>query len=314
MRNRLANLPTGFVWVLFFSLLTVVAFPSLTLAGSQEEEKDYGLRTYSDKPFSRDGFITAGTAPEDVQLETATIRFDPQDLSGIYRSVAGGWESPGPNVPPMTVEGRVVLAERVSPDQVADPASEIQSLRSTGNDPQFLCAPQGFPRLWLDQELIENIHLEDRLLQLSQWDQTLREIWMDGRALPTPEDIAELGQTFYGYSVGQWEGDTLIVETVGLDERNWIDDDWGYPFSSEVRFEERYRRVAPDAISVQFTLYDPKYYATPWVGNLKPWRRMPRAFVTHVGWFGLYSGVTEAICAPMNEEEFHLRNEPVYAN
>ena len=82
----------------------------------------------------------------------------------------------------------------------------------------------------------------------------------------------------------------------------------------EARFEERYRRVAPDAISVQYTLYDPTYYATPWVGDLKPWRRMPKAFVTHVGWFGLYSGVTEAICAPMNEEEFHLRNEPAYAN
>ncbi len=308
MRNRLANLPTGFVWVLVLFVSTLVAFPSVTLAGLQEEqeEKDYGLRIYSDKPFSRDGFITPESSPEAGMLETAAIRFDPQDLSGIYRSVAGGWESPGPNVPPMTVEGRAVIAERVSPDNVPNPA--------LGNDPQFLCAPQGFPRLWLDQELIENIHLEDRLLQLSQWDQTLREIWIDGRPLPTPEDIAELGQTFYGYSVGRWERDTLIVETVGLDERNWIDDDTGYPFSSEARWEERYRRVAPDAITVQYTLYDPKYYATPWVGDVKPWRRMPRDFVTHVGWFGLYSGVTEAICAPMNEAEFHLRNEPAYAD
>ncbi len=305
MRNRLANVPTGFVWLLLFLVSTVLAFPSVTLARVQEE-KDYGLRTYSDKPFSEDGFITPESSAESGGLETAAIRFDPQDLSGIYRSVAGGWESPGPNVPPMTLEGRAKLAERVSPDNVPNPA--------LGNDPQFLCAPQGFPRLWLDQELIENIHLEDRLLQLSQWDQTLREIWMDGRPLPTPEDIAELGQTFYGYSVGRWEGDTLIVETVGLDERNWIDDDTGYPFSSGARFEERYRRVAPDAITVQYTLYDPQYYATPWVGDSKPWRRMPRAFVTHVGWFGLYSGVTEAICAPMNEAEFHLRNEPAYAD
>ena len=305
MRNRLANVPTGFVSVLFFLLSTVVAFPQVTLAGLQAE-KDYGIRVYSDKPFSRDGFITLESAPEHGGLETASIRFDPQDLSGIFRSVAGGWEAPGPNVPPMTLEGRAKLAERISPDNVPNPA--------LGNDPQFLCAPQGFPRLWLDEELIENIHLEDRLLQLSQWDQTLREIWMDGRPLPTPEDIAELGQTFYGYSVGRWERDTLIVETVGLDERNWIDDDTGYPFSSEARFEERYRRVAPDAIAVQYTLYDPKYYATPWVGDFKPWRRMPRAFVTHVGWFGLYSGVTEAICAPMNEAEFHQRNEPAYAD
>jgi hypothetical protein len=303
MRNRLVNVPTAFVWVRLLLLsAALVACPLVTLAGTQAEQ--FGARDYSDLPFSKDGFITLESAPEDGRLETASIRFDPHDLSGIYRSVAGGWESLGPNVPPMTVEGRSKLSERVSADNVPNPA--------LSNDPQFSCDPQGFPRLWLDQELIENIHLEDRLLQLSQWDQTLREIWMDGRPLPTSEDIAELGQTFYGYSVGRWEGDTLVVETVGLDERNWIDDDTGYPFSSEARFEERYRRVAPDVITVQYTLYDPQYYATPWVGDVKPWRRMPRALVTHVGWFGLFSGVTEAICAPMNEAEFHERNFPAY--
>jgi hypothetical protein len=237
-------------------------------------------------------------------VETAAIHFDVHDLSGIFRSVAGGLETIGGNVPSMTPVGMKKLSERISADRVENPA--------LSNDPQFKCDPQGFPRLWLDHEVIENIHLEGRLLQLSQWEQTLREIWMDGRALPTPEDLAELKPMFYGYSVGRWERDTLVVDTVGLDERNWIDDNYGFPISNQARMEERYRRVGPDVIAVQYTLYDPKYYTAPWVGDIKPWRRMPRVMSTHLGWFGLFSGTTEAICAPINEEQYHQRNAPAY--
>jgi len=135
---------------------------------------------------------------------------------------------------------------------------------------------------------------------------------MDGRELPSGETLAKLGPTFYGYSVGKWQGDTLIVQTTGLDERNWLDDDYGYPLSFDARIEERYRRVGPDVISVQYVLYDSKNYTAPWVGDIKPWRRMPREMTTHFGWYGLFSGVTEAICAPVNEQEYHERNRPAY--
>jgi hypothetical protein len=204
----------------------------------------------------------------------------------------------------MTLEGRMKLAERISADRVSNPA--------LSNDGQFKCDPQGFPRLWFDQELIENIHLEGRLIQMSQWEGIFREIWMDGRKLPSAQDLAELGPRFYGYSVGRWQGETLIVDTVGLDPGNWLDDDNGYPLSSEARIEERYKRINADAIAVQFTLYDPRYYATPWIGDVKPWRRMPRSTVTHAGWFGLFSGATEGICAPVNEAGYHNQDAPAY--
>jgi hypothetical protein len=274
----------GLVWTAFLCVIALaMSGPSLAQK-EQKEQKEPGF---------------------EAGIETAALKFDVHDFSGIWRSVAGGLETIGPNVPSMTPAGMAKLRERISADRVENPA--------LSNDPQFKCNPQGFPRLWLDQELIENVHLEDRLLQISQWEQTVREIWMDGRKVPTPEDIAELGLTFYGYSVGRWERDTLIVDTVGLDGRNWIDDDYGYPISPEARIEERYRRVGPDIISLQYTLYDPKYYTAPWVGDIKPWRRTPRAMNTHFGWFGLFSGVTEAICAPANEEEYHQRNAPLYA-
>jgi hypothetical protein len=311
MRNRLGNLRPALVSVLFFSLSTFMVFSLLTVAEPQQQQQQQRYQPrelppyraiMENAPVSKDGFVEY----QGQRLETAAIQFDIRDLSGIYRSVAGGRESFGDeqSIPPMTTAGREELAKRISADRVSDPA--------LSNDPQFDCDPQGFPRLFLDHELIENIHLDGRILQLSQWDQTLREIWMDGRKLPTPEEIAELGPAFYGYSVGRWQGDTLIVDTVGMDPRNWIDDDTGYPYSSEARIEERYRRVGPDVVVIQHTLYDPKFYAAPWVGDLKPMRRMPRALVTHAGWFGLFSGVVEAICAPMNELEFHERNAPAY--
>ena len=277
MRDRFVKSAPVLVPVVFFLLI------ALALAGPSLAQKEQGF---------------------EAGIETAGIKFEVHDLSGIFRSVAGGLETIGPNVPSMTPVGMAKLAERISADRVTDPA--------LSNDPQFKCDPQGLPRLWLDHEVIENVHLEGRILQLSQWEQTMREIWMDGRPLPTPEDLAVLGRQFYGYSVGRWERDTLIVDTVGLDERNWVDDDYGYPMSSGARLEERYRRVGPDVIAVQYTLYDPKYYTAPWVGDIKPWRRLPRAMSTHFGWFGLFSGVTEAICAPVNEQEYHERNGPAY--
>jgi hypothetical protein len=280
--------------VVFWSLSAVGALSLVALDGSQLQQERSRREEIAEAPISKDGYVKL---PSGEMYETAAIRFDLHDLSGIWGSFPGGWESFGPDVPPMTVEGREVLAKRFSADRVSNPL--------LANDPQYKCAPQGFPRLWFDQELIENIHLNDKLLQLSQWEQTLREIWMDGRKLPTPADLAELGPQYYGYSVGRWQGDTLIVDTVGLDDRNWIDDDNGYPLSSEARIQERYKRLNADAIAVQFVLYDPKYYATPWVGDVKPWRRMPRSTVTNSGWFGLYSGATEAVCAPMNERAYH---------
>jgi hypothetical protein len=290
-RPRLAVRP-----LLWISFLAISVGSLVTLAEAQRRVELAG------QPKSEGGFVTLRSGEV---VETAAFDYDERNLSGVYLPFTpSGYEAFGRTIPPMTTEGRAKLAERVSPDQVAD--------AKINNDPQFACDPQGFPRLWFDQELIENIHLEGRLLQLSQWDATLREIWMDGRALPTREDLAVLGQAYYGYSVGEWQRDTLVVQTVGLDERNWIDDDFGYPLSAEARIEERYQRVGPDVLAVQYTLYDPKYYASPWVGEVKQWRRAPRALLTHAGWFGLFSGATEAICAPVNEQAFKKVEAPAY--
>jgi hypothetical protein len=87
-----------------------------------------------------------------------------------------------------------------------------------------------------------------------------RTIYVDGRKVP--DDIAA-GPYWYGYSVGHWENDTLVVTTMALDGRAWLDE-WGTPFSDDARIEERWRRVAADKLELRITMRDPATYARTW--------------------------------------------------
>jgi hypothetical protein len=179
----------------------------------------------------------------------------------------------------------------------------------------YLCNPQGFPRLVREEnEPIEFVHAGNRILQLFQWERTLRELWLDGRELPTGENLENLGPAWYGHSVARWEGDTLVVETTGVDDRAWLDE-YGNPKSFDARFVERYRRTGIDTIEGRLTIYDPKIFTAPWEHPPSVFTRMNPEHVEFFGWKGLFSGVTDAICAPMNEiDDFNkrIRDPAVY--
>src|SRR5207244_3029336 len=68
-------------------------------------------------------------------------------------------------------------------------------------------------------------------------------------------------------------------------------------------FEERYQRTAPDTIELVISVKDAEFYTAPWVGGKRTYRRLPLSEVQFSGWKSLYSGNTDAICAPMNEAE-----------
>ena len=111
----------------------------------------------------------------------------------------------------------------------------------------------------------EFIVLPDRILQHFQWGYGLRTIWMDGRTLPKPEEV-DIAR-WWGYAVGRWDGNTLVVTSTGYDGRSWVDH-FGYPHSDMMVLEERYTRINYDTLELKMTLTDPVYYAEPWVvGN-----------------------------------------------
>ena len=228
--------------------------------------------------------------------------FDPRDLSGVWAGDGGaGGEVPfGPDMPPMTPEGLALYMQSV-PTESADPRVPAATDPSLSNDPTFTCNPRGFPRTLYDSNvrMFEFIHLEGRILQLLQRDRTLREFWMDGREVPSGENLDNIGPAWYGHSVAEWQGDELVVTTVGLDDRAWLDMP-GHVKSFGARIEERYQRIDADTIQHDMTLHDPAYYTEPWVAETRIFRREPAERITHFGWYGLFSGVTDLMCAPMN--------------
>ena len=266
MRSRFINWAPALLSVLFFS------WPALAEAGQD-------------------------SARERAIAGTTSSSFDPHDLSGFWE-ITSGHRSISANVPPMTPAGEARMNgnKPTRGRYLGEPLNgehpgfvRAVTLPSEGNDPTHECNPNGFPRLLLDPEPVEFIQLEGRLVQLFQWERTLRELWTDGRDLPAGENLDILGPAWYGHSVGEWQGDTFVVNTVGLDDRTWMDI-YGFQKSIDARFEERYRRTGADTIELQMTLYDRTFYTAPWVSDTKIFSRLPREEVTFFGWHGVVRG------------------------
>jgi len=138
------------------------------------------------------------------------------------------------------------------------------------NDPFVrTCDPMGFPRnVVFETRGLSFANMPDRIIMLSQYQKVWREIWTDGRALPTNVGAAEKGAPdprYYGYSVGHWENDnTFVIDSTGLDDRTWLNGD-GYPHSVNAKVQERYTRVDHNDITLSVTVDDPANYSKPFV-------------------------------------------------
>ncbi len=248
------------------------------------------------------------------RTQASAAAFNARDLSGVWLR-EGGHRSINESIPPMTPEGEARLEQNIPARGRAlgeplngDHWGRVRAvIPAKSNDPMMSCNPPGFPRLLLDPEDVEFVQTEGRILQLFQWTRTLRELWIDGRAVPSGESLSNLGPAWYGHTAGRWEGNTLVLQTVGLDDRAWIDI-FGFPKSVDARFEERYTRVDADTIELRMTMWDATYYREPWVSDLKTFKRVQKEDVTYYGWYGLFGGITDAVCAPMNEvDDFNRR-------
>ena len=132
------------------------------------------------------------------------------------------------------------------------------------NDPVLTkCYPPGTPRVYFHPYPFEFFQTPKFMLQLFEYDHTVRRVYTDARALPKDPD-----PTWMGYSVGHWEGDTtFVVETVGFNEKTWLDR-LGHPHSDQLRVTERFRRVDRDHLEMDITMTDPKALAKPWSSTL----------------------------------------------
>ena len=126
------------------------------------------------------------------------------------------------------------------------------------DDPVGLCRPPGALRLLTFPPPRKFLQLPGLFVLLSERDVTYRQIFMDGRPLPTDPE-----PSWNGYSVGRWDGDVLVVDTVGLRDDTWLDRN-GSPLTSAARVTERFERKNLGRLEVAVTVDDPKAYLRPW--------------------------------------------------
>jgi len=130
------------------------------------------------------------------------------------------------------------------------------------DDPVSRCLPGGVVKLHTTPQLRKIVQIPGLLVTLNEMDATYRQIFMDGRPLPEVDLRA-----FKGYSVGKWDGDTLVVETTGFPDGIWLDRN-GSPMTDAARITERLRRVNYGTMEIAVTIDDPKAYAHPWTITL----------------------------------------------
>jgi hypothetical protein len=130
------------------------------------------------------------------------------------------------------------------------------------DDPVSRCLPGGIVKLNTTPQLRKIIQIPGLLVTLNEMDATYRQIFTDGRPLPSV-DL----RSFKGYSAGKWDGDTLVVETTGFHDGMWLDRS-GSPLTDAARITERIRRVNFGTMEIEVTVDDPKAYTRPWTITL----------------------------------------------
>ena len=150
------------------------------------------------------------------------------------------------------------LKSRVLP--LKPEALKIQQARAAeqGSDPNVHCMPRGAPRMWTDDYYKRIVQTPDKLILLNERNMAWRQIFLDGRPLPVDPN-----PTWNGYSVGHWEKDTLVVQTIGFKDDLWLDAN-GNPLTNAGKMTERITRPNFGLVKVEITIDDPSSYTMPW--------------------------------------------------
>jgi hypothetical protein len=208
-----------------------------------------------------------------------------QGGEGAQGGQAGGGRGRGapPQTPaPRNAQGRVILGGKgvwtpsgfgiTAPLLATDKtpyqpwAKALYEFRQANElEPHTRCKPSGFARQFLTPYGVEFVELPE-LQRIFIFDiggpHTYRTIYMDGRQHPE-----KLTPSYYGHSIGRWDGDTLVVDTVGYNESFWMDRR-GMPHTEQLHTIERFTRTSTQQIRYDVTVEDPGAYTAPWSSGL----------------------------------------------
>jgi hypothetical protein len=140
-------------------------------------------------------------------------------------------------------------------------AALAEQRRAAGgkDNPEAICLPMGIMQFHTQGAPRKFIQTPDVLVILYEASMGVRQIFTDGREIPANDPQP----WWYGYSVGHWEDDTLVVVTKGLRDGEWLDI-FGTPLTDAATYTERFRRVSYGRMEIDVTVDDPKAYTAPW--------------------------------------------------
>ncbi|MEO8258213.1 MAG: hypothetical protein ABI868_12775 [Acidobacteriota bacterium] len=215
------------------------------------------------------------------------------DLTAPARRTADGHpDLSGFWVPTNAVKHLLNLAADLKPGEVPlqpwAAAVYQERIENNGKDhPGARCWPSGIPEKNNIPDGMKLVQTPDLTLFLHESRTIYRQIFTDGRPLPRDPQ-----PTWMGYSVGRWDGDTFVVETIGQNGKTWLDMR-GLPATESLRVTERFTRPTIGHIDIDVTIDDPKAYTKPWNVKLS-WTLLPD------------TDLIESICEENNKDVPHM--------
>jgi hypothetical protein len=194
-----------------------------------------------------------------VWMHELTSAAEMKRLFGSIIDEAIKVEVPGMEIGTLHKYGFSILSDfKPSDAPMRQKAVDIMQLASQRSPADVCTTPGGIPLVSFVSEPIKIIQSPRLAVIINESDNTHRQIYTDGRVLPREFDFP----AYMGYSVGRWEGETLIVETAGFNDKTQLDL-VGHPHSEALRIVERFRRRDFGHLEVDMTFEDPQMYTKP---------------------------------------------------
>ena len=200
-----------------------------------------------------------GQAPGQQAAAKAKTSVANTDISGVWNAMRGNYDTASfsKGDPPMTPWGQEQF-------NAAKPSQGPRGVKLTETtDRVYKCSPPGMPYIYLQLFPMQIVQTPKQVIEIFEYDHTVRQIFIDGRKHP-----AEIKPSYNGHSIGHWEGDTLVVDTIALNGKMWLDR-VGHPDSKQMHIIERIHRVDDKTLQVDFTFDDPKSYVRPWTALMR---------------------------------------------
>jgi hypothetical protein len=171
---------------------------------------------------------------------------------GISRDLTGVWQ--------YDHYQRALFPKGVTPPFTPWAEARFKAADTSVNDPNLGCLPHGIPRMMMAPLPIEIFQEPGTVLVEQESLNELRHIHLNRQHLKDPDP------TYNGDSIGKWEGNTLVVDTIGFNDITWLDH-VGLPHSDQLHVVERIRRMDHDTLVDDFTIEDPKAYTKSWTAS-----------------------------------------------